>query len=129
MVIAGTALAFAARWWKPLAGALAVIALLLLYRAQIGAAEKRGREACEAAVALRIAAEREKAQARVDEADEAGNRATSQITRTEVRYVDRIKTVVRDGPCLDAGSVREIQAADRALAEAAGNGAGAVPDS
>lgn len=79
-----------------------------------------GRAACEAAVAVKIAAERQKAQERVDAADEAGARSVGKIREVETRYVDRIKTVVRDGPCLDVDVVREVKAADSAVAQAPG---------
>ena len=118
------------RW--PWVAALSAALVALLWW-QVNAFERRayqrGQADCEAAVAAQVVRERAAAQARVDAADAEAAAVGAQIRQVEARHVETIRTVVRDGPCLDVDGVRAIKAADRAMAEAAGIGAGAVRNS
>lgn len=125
-MIAGTALSFAARWWKPLAGALAVIALLLLYRAQIGAAETRGREACEAAEAHARQVWRDSYDQRRAEHQAADEAKRDSYEREAAPIRERIIVeAARPGACRHSDDVErlleaQLKAANRQLAAASG---------
>ena len=122
-----TAFLILRRFWKPLAGALAVIALLLLYRAQLADAVDRGRAECEAAEQIARQKWREtydKRRAELDAADEnrrdTYERETAPIRERIIREV----AARPDGNCLSADAERLLeaqrQAANRQLATAAG---------
>ena len=116
-------LALMPRWaWMLAAGAVAVLVLAGIYTARIHAAEKRGYDRAVAEGQSRIA----EMQAAVDAASSAEAAAQAKVADVGVRYVERIRTVVRDGPCLDSDGVRETRAAREAVASPAGIGADPV---
>ena len=107
---------------------LAVAAVLLALWGWGNSRYDAGRTECEAAHAKAQQIWLEAYSKRRLAVEQAASQAAASVAETEVRYVDRIRTVVRDGPCLGADVVREIRAADQELAAAARNGAAPVRD-
>lgn len=126
------ALLFLQRWWKQIAGGLAVIVLLMLYRAQMADAYDRGKADCEAATAAAMAAERERMQAKVDEAATHLAQATEALAATGTKEITRVETIWRDRParpCLDGPELQAVrEARARILASPAGTSIGPMPD-
>lgn len=120
-------LLFLRRFWKPIAGALAVFALLLLYRAQLAEARDRGRAECEAAEQIarqKWRDEYDKRRAELDAADEQ-RRDTYERETAPIRERIILEVAARpDGACLSADAERLLeaqrQAANRQLATASG---------
>jgi hypothetical protein len=113
------ALLFLRRWWKPIAGVVAVLVLLLVYRAQMAKAYDRGMNDCTVAHAAAAAAQAQADQRRTDAADAAAAAEIASLGRVETVYVDRVRKIYRDRParaCIDADGVRLIREADAALA-------------
>lgn len=113
------ALAFLSRWWKPIAGALAVIAIILLYRAQMVRSYDLGKAACEQAHKEAAAKQQAKDQAAVNAADVASAKAQASIGTMERHYSEKVREIYRDRParpCIDADGVRLVREADAAIA-------------
>ena len=131
------------RYWRYIAGALAVIAVLVALiawgnkREAQGVAKERAAwvklEAAAAAKATALAAERDAA---VRSADVAGALARQSVEALAVRGRDTVKEYYRANPasdvaCLSDGRLQSIADSDRAAIAAAGAasvGAGAVRD-
>ena len=119
------ALAFLRRFWKPIAGGLAVLALLLLHRSWVADAKREARDAAFAEVraASQVVADswREKA----DAADmarakaEARAEALAQSERLEVRTYYETRPDAAAVRCLPDERVRRSQAARDAILSAA----------
>ena len=104
-------------WWKPLAGGLIVLALLLLYRYHVGTIRKEAIAECNARHEAVAATQRGKDQKRADTADSAIAGSQAGISTVERHYIDKVRTIYRDRPSrctIDADGVRIIREADAA---------------